>query len=42
MLKTYKKNILENIKITQVDKNYKLINTILAEKADIKKSLDIK
>ena len=32
---TYKNNILENIKITQVDKNYKLINTILAEKADI-------
>ena len=32
---TYKKDTLENLKITQVDKNYKLINTILADKADI-------
>ena len=32
---TYKKDTLENIKITQLDQNYKLINTILAEVADI-------
>ena len=36
---TYKKNILENIIITQVDKNYRLTNTILAEKADISKKV---
>ena len=32
---TYKKNYLENLKIVQLDKNYKLINTILSDKADI-------
>ena len=32
---TYKKNKLENIKITQLDKNYKQINTILSDEADI-------
>ena len=37
--RTYKKNILENIKITQVDKNYRLVKTILAEKADISKKV---
>ena len=34
---TYKLNSLENIKITQLDNNYKLINTIIADNADIKK-----
>ncbi len=37
--RTYQKNNLENIKITQVDKNYSLINTILAEKANISKKV---
>ncbi len=32
---TYKKDKLENLKITELDKNYELINTIIAEKADI-------
>ena len=32
----YKKNTLENIKITELDKNYQLLNTIIANKADIK------
>ncbi len=32
----YKKDTLENIKITELDKNYKLLNTIMAKKADIK------
>mgnify|MGYP001195333311 CR=1 FL=1 len=36
---TYKKNILENIKITQVDTNYRLINTIIAEEGDISKKV---
>ena len=35
--KTYKINTLENIKITELDDNYKLINTIVSERADIKK-----
>ena len=34
--KNYKINILEDIKITQLNNSYKLINTIVAEKADIK------
>ncbi len=33
--RTYKKNVLEDIKITQIDKNYKLVNTLLSENADI-------
>ena len=33
--KTYKINILENLKIIELDKNYKLINTIVAKKANI-------
>ena len=32
---TYKKDTLENIKITQVDKNYILVNTILAKEGEI-------
>ena len=32
---TYKKDTLENIKITQVDKNYRLVNTILAKEGEI-------
>ncbi len=32
----YRKDTLENIKITELDKNYKLLNTIIAKKADIK------
>ncbi len=32
----YKKNVLEDIKITELNKNYKLLNTIIAKKADIK------
>ncbi len=35
--KTYKINTLENLKITQLDDNYKLINTIVSEKANISK-----
>ncbi len=31
----YKKNSLENVKITKLDKNYNLINTIVAEQANI-------
>ncbi len=34
--KNYKINSLENLKITELDENYKLINTIVAKKADIK------
>ena len=37
--KKYKKNILENLKITQLDQNYKLINTLVAKKANIKENL---
>ena len=33
--KKYKINILESIEIIKLDKNYKLINTIIAEKANI-------
>jgi len=33
----FKFNSLENITISQIDNNYKLINTIIADKADIKK-----
>tara|TARA_Y100000741_G_scaffold356624_1_gene333493 strand:+ start:21 stop:884 length:864 start_codon:yes stop_codon:yes gene_type:complete len=32
---TYKQNKLENLKIAELDNNYKLINTIISEKADI-------
>ncbi len=32
----YRKDTLENIKITELDKNYKLLNTVIAKKADIK------
>ncbi len=40
---TYKKNYLENVKITQLDENYKLINTIISDYADIsKKNWDLK
>ena len=35
--KTYKVKILENLKITRLDRNYKLINTIVSEKAIIEK-----
>ncbi len=35
--KTYKVNILENLKITQLDKNYKLLNTIVSDRAIIEK-----
>ena len=31
------KNILENLKITQLDKNYKLLNTIVSDRAIIEK-----
>ncbi len=34
--KNYKINILENLEITQLDNDYKLINTIVAERANIK------
>ena len=37
--RNYKIDILENLEITQLDHNYKLINTIVAKKADIKKKL---
>jgi len=33
---TFKLNKLENIKITKLDKNYTLLNTIISSKADIK------
>tara|TARA_Y100001970_G_scaffold176114_1_gene214683 strand:- start:18165 stop:19247 length:1083 start_codon:yes stop_codon:yes gene_type:complete len=35
----YKKDNLENIKITELDKNYKLINTIVSDEANINKKL---
>ncbi len=35
--KTYNFNTLENLKITQLDHNYKLINTIVANEANIEK-----
>ncbi len=35
--KTYKINNLKNLKITQLDKNYNLINTLVSENADINK-----
>ncbi len=35
--KNYKTNSLENLEITELDNDYKLINTILAEKANIEK-----
>ncbi len=35
--KTYKINTLENLKITELDDNYKLINTIVSERASIVK-----
>ena len=35
----YKKNSLENIKITELDRNYNLINTIVSEKARIDEKL---
>ncbi len=37
--KTYKVNILENLKIIELNKNYKMINTIVAKKADINKKI---
>ncbi len=37
--KNYKKNSLENIEITQLDNNYKLVNTIVSESANIKNKL---
>ncbi len=37
--KTYKVNILETLKIIELDKNYKLLNTIVAKKADINKKI---
>ena len=33
---SYQKDILKNIKITELNKNYELLNTIIANKADIK------
>ena len=35
----YKKNTLENIKITELDENYKLLNTIVSDRADINRKL---
>ena len=35
--KTYKINILENLKIIELNNNYKLLNTIVSEKANIDK-----
>ena len=35
--KTYNVNILKNIKITELDQNYKLVSTIVSNKADISK-----
>ena len=35
----YKKNSLENLKITELDENYNLLNTIVSDKADINKKL---
>ena len=37
--KSYKINSLENLEITELDTDYKLINTILSEKADINKKI---
>ncbi len=37
--KTYNKDTLENLKITKLDQNYKLINTLVAKKANIKENL---
>jgi len=37
--KNYKINNLENLEITQLDSEYKLINTIVSEKADIKQKI---
>ncbi len=37
--KNYKVNILENLEITELDNNYKLINTIVSKKAYIKQKL---
>ena len=37
--KNYKINNLENLEITQLDNDYKLINTIVSEKADIKQKI---
>ncbi len=37
--KNYKINNLENLEITELDNDYKLINTILSEKADIKQKM---
>ncbi len=34
--KTYRINFLENLQITQLDSNYKIIKTIVSKKADIK------
>ena len=35
----FRNNILENIKITELDQNYNLINTTVAERAKIDKKL---
>ncbi|MFL2903054.1 MAG: LptF/LptG family permease [Candidatus Pelagibacter sp.] len=35
----YKKNNLENLKITELDQNYNLLNTIVSDNADINKKL---
>tara|TARA_Y100000996_G_scaffold410124_1_gene391944 strand:- start:19 stop:1107 length:1089 start_codon:yes stop_codon:yes gene_type:complete len=35
--KNYKKNTLEDLQITELDNDYKLINTIISEKANIEK-----
>ena len=35
--KTYKVNVLENLEIVELDKNYKLMNTIISDKANITK-----
>ena len=37
--KTYKTDTLENLKITKLDQNYKLINTLVAKEANIKENL---
>ena len=33
------KNTLENIKITELDENYNLLNTIVSDRADINRKL---
>ena len=37
--KKFKENLIENVTITQTNSNFKIANTIIAEKADISKKL---